>query len=357
MLAQLSPRTRMRLTAVVVATTTVVASGYFMQRDRDTAPVASVSAMIVAPSFAPARSDAVAAKLDQGPAMPKAPAEEIVARAAVLPVLAAPATPDFPAAPRGDGLTLAATGGEAQVMTPGPVDPVASIDAPSVAGCQQAMTAMAAPGAMVELTLESPCDAGARVTIAHAGLRFSTRLDQAGLVQVAVPALTEEAQFIAAFGDGRTQSADILMPTARDYQRAALSWQGDAGFELYALENGAAYGSPGHVSAATPYSPSRAAAGEGGFHTQLGDLPEGYHAAVYSYPSRLTDTGAQPEIDIEAIVSEANCAGRIDAVLLRREPGGALATDTLTMAVPGCDALGEYLVLKNPAQQRRIARN
>ncbi|HGG06203.1 MAG TPA: hypothetical protein ENK28_12160 [Aliiroseovarius sp.] len=278
-----------------------------------------------------------------------------VTRAIAQPVLHVPQmTPALPIMPRQENLVKTATN---PAIVPDPDQEITPLTNNTSADCEAGFTAMAAPGAMVDLTLEAPCYAGQVVDIFHAGLRFTERLDQNGIMQLNVPAMEEDAFFNALFKDGRTESTDILMLTASDYQRVALAWQGLDGFELYALENGADYGEAGHVGSATPYSPERGTAGEGGFLNRFGQGENGYYAAIYSYPIRLTDTGRLPEISIEAEVLDSNCSREINATMIRKSATGTLETSPLVIAVPGCNAIGEYLVLKNLPQNQRIAGN
>lgn len=211
---------------------------------------------------------------------------------------------------------------------------------------------------MVELTLEAPCRANQKADIFHAGTRFTVRLDARGLAQVMVPALEEDAFFNALFADGQTAATDILMLTAEDYRRYALSWKGETGFDLYALENGAEYGTPGMVSAAQPYDARRALAGEGGFLSALGSSePGAYRTLVYSWPVRLAAGSPAPEVNIEAEVLESTCGTEITARFLATGPDLPGEALPLFMDVPGCDAVGQYLVLQNPPLPVTIAAN
>jgi hypothetical protein len=238
---------------------------------------------------------------------------------------------------------------------PVPADPSVQTGAPE--GCEIGFTAMAAPAAMVNLALEAPCFANRVVEFSHAGLRFTEVTDENGVVQIAVPAMEEMARFTAAFQDGSRATAEVLMLTLGGYSRIALTWEGETGFDLHALENGAGYGEPGHVWAGAQYGPERAVLGEGGFAVRLGGLPVGHTAMVYSHPAHLADTWTDPEISIEAEVLPATCERTISGKFLRAVPGAEPMVSEVTIAAPGCDAVGEFLVLKNPIQDRRIAHN
>lgn len=332
---------RLRAITALVAVSAAAASGYFMQDD--TAPVLQSAAL--APISAPT------VEALPGPTTPALPSIGEVARAASPPILAlTSAAPILPEAPESEVIMLASTG--AEMTAPGIVSEDIFAQSPM---CEAGFTAMAAPGAMVDLTLEAPCHAGQKVDIFHAGMRFTEVLDQAGLMQITLPAMEEDALFNAQFSDGQIKSAEILMLTANDYQRTALFWKGATGFALYALEGGALYGESGHVSAETPYTPVRGTSAEGGFLTKFGQDKSGYHAWIYSYPTMLTDSGPAPEISIEAKVLPGTCGSEITATILRNLDAGGVKAMPLIMAVPGCDAVGEYLVLKNLPQNLRLA--
>ena len=353
---------RLRIMTGVAVVVLAGGSGYFMQHSARVAPVSPV-----APTGQVALSSTgvgIAPSVMQDPsvmALPDSPDALVVTRGAsprvALLTVSPPALPTAPATPGSNAVIPAST-----MPVPDPMpepslakpEPVATAPKPT---CEVGFTAVAAPGAMVNLTLEAPCRAGQEVDFLHAGTRFSTHLDQRGLVELSAPALEENAVYMAEFADGSTESADTLMLTVSDYQRTALFWQGEAGFSLYALENGAVYGMPGMVSADQPYGPDRGTSGKGGFLTALGDRADGYHTVVYSWPVRLGDSEPEPEISIEVEIQAQNCGQEVNATVLRVSPGQGAEMQPLFMAVPGCDAIGTYLVLKNLPQAVRIATN
>jgi len=344
--------TKLRLITGAAVVAVAGGSGFYMQMNKSDAPTApgALAQVSVAGSLTVA---------DQGPLAPVLPPESEtphVTRAAAQPVfLLSGATPILPVPGKPETGSLTPVSAELSDAVP---ETQATPDtAQATAACEVGFTANAAPGAMVDLTLEAPCYADQVVDIFHAGTRFTTHLDDRGLVQISVPALEEDAFFNALFTDGRTEATDILMLTAQDYQRFALFWKGETGFALYALENGAEYGEPGMVSAEQPYDAQRAIAGEGGFFSSLGEETGAYHTVVYSWPVRLGDSGPAPELNIEAEVLQTTCATEITATLLATGATQAPKTSPLFMDVPDCAAVGQYLVLSNPALPVRIAAN
>ncbi|GKY86416.1 hypothetical protein [Sinisalibacter aestuarii] len=259
------------------------------------------------------------------------------------------ATPDpVPAAPPVEEIIIAA----ADVA-----NDLASEPAPPVATCEIAMDLAAEAPALVAITLSAPCNSGEEVTFSHAGMIFSEQLGPEGDLFLAMPAMEENAIVTATFSDGQEAAGDILVPDFAEIERVALVWKGPTGLQLHALENGANYGEAGHIWAETPASAENAIAGTGGFVSALGSTADGYAADIYTYPAALMLDGQEPDISIEAQVMENTCAHEIAGTILRSNPGRAATVQSLSMAVPGCDAVGEYLVLKNLPQDLKLARN
>jgi hypothetical protein len=260
----------------------------------------------------------------------------------------------LPATPQG-AVQLAALSDAATVMTD--VLP-AEVAAPSLA-CDYTLTADTAPGAMVALSLDAPCAQSQRFTLHHNGLMFTQVTDGGGHASMLVPALAKSAVFIVAFpnGDGAVASADV--ESLEHYQRVAIQWQGDSGVQLHALEFGAEMGSDGHVWAGARRDVAAAANGDRGFMTLLGDAtqPEPLLAEIYTFPSLLNGRDGAVALRVEAEVTQTNCARDIEAQALQTQPGGALVVQDLTLAIPECDAVGDFLVLKNLLNDLTIARN
>jgi len=172
-----------------------------------------------------------------------------------------------------------------------------------------------------------------------------------------VPAMAETALFTVRFEDGQERATEIKVPDFAEFERMAIVWKGATGLQLHALENGASYGEPGHVWAQEPGMPEMATQGAGGFVSVLGSTAQGYAADVYTFPAGLMGEGADPEISVEAEVMENTCDTKIEGRILRTNPIGDPNIEELSMMVPGCDAVGEYLVLKNLPQDLKLARN
>ena len=287
----------------------------------------------------------------------EAPAIETVpevTRAGVAPILIEPPKPVLPFA---EPMLDAPVREAALEVDPAPVTDIAPVPPAATPECEVGLTAASAPAAMVALVLESPCHAGEVVEITHDGLRINEHLDDSGMLRVNLPALAEEAVFTATFADGSRSEVDIFMPTLADYERIALVWQGVTGMGLHALEGGATYGAPGHMHANHMGEATRATAGDGGFVTVAGSVPGGWTADIYTYPISLIEAGHSPEVSVEAEIMAEACEAPTRAILLRVSPRDGTGSTDLSFGAPGCDAVGEFLVLKNLPQDLKIASN
>ena len=241
-----------------------------------------------------------------------------------------------------------------QMITAGPDNAVPGVaEDAAPAECEPAFTATAAPGAMVRLEISGPCLAGRDVTFHHNGMMFSHPVGPDGTTQLVAPALAERAIYIVSFGDGNGAVTQAHVPDLPAHQRIVLQWQGNDGLELHAFENGAAYGEPGHVWAGLGDGAARNAEGGKLDHFGDGTGPDGLRADVYTFP----DDDTRISINVEAAITDANCGHDVSAQLLQLSPGDALSSHELSMSMPGCDATGDYLVLKNLGQDLKIARN
>lgn len=204
------------------------------------------------------------------------------------------------------------------------------------AECDPVMIAVPADNAMVTLSVDAICAPGSRLTIHHQGMMFTAETDWDGLLSVEVPALAIDAVFIAAFDNGLTAVATTVVPDFPLFHRAVLQWQGDTGVALHAFENGAGYADAGHVFAGATGSSV-------GTLVTLGDdqafAPQ--LAQVYSVPVQ----GPSVDLTVELEITAANCGQDISAQSLDFRPGQNPAAVDLTLTMPACDAVGDYLSL------------
>ncbi len=249
---------------------------------------------------------------------------------------------------------LAALDVEAETEAPLPSVPTETVE---IDQCAPKLTGVAGKMAMVNVTVHAPCQPNAEIEFSHAGLVFSEYLDADGKVQIDVPALQQEALITASFKDDAAAQIKVTVPDASQYRRAVLVWHGATGLQLHAFEEGANYGEEGHIWADHPGGQSRVTSGKGGFATVLGSVADGYAADVYTFPAYMMRSVSGPAISIEAQVMEATCKDAIEGVFLRANGKDDPRTLPVQMASPGCEAIGEYLVLQDMPQELRIALN
>ncbi|MBE2276652.1 MAG: hypothetical protein IAE87_10175 [Rhodobacteraceae bacterium] len=223
------------------------------------------------------------------------------------------------------------------------VDP--SVATPPPAGtaaappCGPVLTLTAAPQAMISVVLSSPCQPGSRVVLRHAGMTVAETLDDKGILVLDLPALEARGQVSVLLPDAVTAEGAVEIPDIAQMRRFAVQWMADDTFQLTALENGAAYGEPGFVSAENPVSPN------GGYLMSLGNPAETLPmlAQVYTWPG---DGKTRAEPVIEAVVTDLTCGREMLGRTLLSD-NGRISSKDLSLAMPDCTAVGDILVLNN----------
>jgi len=220
--------------------------------------------------------------------------------------------------------------------------------------CEYILTAKAEVRAMVRLTLNARCLENERFTLHHNGMMFTGVTDAEGQSEMLVPALSTEPVFIAAFLNGEGAVANAKVPAFTEYDRRVVQWKGPSGLQLHALEGGAEYGDPGHIWAGADQDK----AASDGFLVRLGNpqAAEPLMADVYSFPSGAASS-ADVAMSVEAEVTRENCGQDIEAQTLEFSTGGEIRSQDLTLSIPDCDAVGDFLVLKNLLDDLKIAGN
>jgi len=225
--------------------------------------------------------------------------------------------------------------------------------------CGLSVSTTASEGAIVALDIMDPCQPHSRVVIEHSGLNLTGRTDVMGLLTMDVPVFENPAFFTVRMPDGASDSSLALVPDLGSYYRVAVQWNEDRSLELHAMEFGATYGDPGHIWLDQAGSVDRAVSGEGGFVMQVGsaDVPLPMLAQIYSFPRDTLGDAGNVRLTIEAPVTEANCGQDTLARTLELEEDGRVSVIELTFTLPGCDAVGDYLVLQNLLHDLRVASN
>jgi len=313
-----------------------LAAGHLVQNmgEKKAAPAKASAELAVKPSkveTVAAGPETVAKPTTVQPESPTLPAAPMAASA--LPALPKPLDP-----PKLPAVT--------QTAAPIVLDPVEPTATEAVAdACNITLDLMAEPNAMIGITLIAPCQPNQRVVLRQGGLAVTGLTTSTGALFTALPAFETQSLVEVAFPDGQKHSAEIAVPDLATLRRFAVQWQADDAFQVHAFENGAGYDEPGHISAADPNRPLAGMPAKGGFLTLVGDstTENPLLAEVYTFPA---DPAAKPDVIVEAAVTEKTCGRELLAETLTSTGGSVFITD-LSLAMPDCDAVGDYLVLKN----------
>ena len=247
------------------------------------------------------------------------------------------------------------SGGPTEPMTL-PVNPephLRSIEQPNpVPACPVDLVLKGRAAGMIEVTLTAPCRGSERVVLRQADLAITARLGADGKATVTLPALAEDGRVAVLFGDGLHLEQTVAMPEAASLRRIGVQWQGGDAFALHAFQNGADFDQAGDISYDNRGDATLAS---GGFLTVLGDsgVENPLMAEIYTYP-RVTVQ--DPQIVLEAAVLPETCGHDLLGEVLTSRSGRVEATD-LTLAMPDCSGVGDFLVLKNLASDMKIAAN
>ena len=219
--------------------------------------------------------------------------------------------------------------------------------------CPVSLELSNADNALIAVTLVAPCHADERVVLKHAGLTVTAKTTLTGALFTDLPALMQAAEVEVMFKDNSSVTASVSVPELAALRRFAVQWQQDDAFQLHGFEGGSDFGGPGDVSATTPHQPIAGAPAKGGFLTLLGDASTDLPmlAQVYTYPK---DSQIKPEIVVEAAVTATTCGRELLGQTLQTTPGTVKVSD-MSLAMPDCDAVGDYLVLKNLVPDMTIA--
>jgi len=247
--------------------------------------------------------------------------------------------------PRQAVVTTAVQATPGAPLSPG-VDPqpVSALGLP----CGLNVDSMAMPGAMIALDIMAPCQPDARVVIEHSGLTLIGRTDAYGLLTMDIPALETPAFLNVELPDGSVETTLVALPDLADVSRVALQWEAPGALELHAMEFGASFGGPGHIWQEAPGDIATALQGTGGFLVTLGtEATDGPMAQVYTLPHASLRPGDSVAVSIDAAITTENCGQAISAHAMQVLGGNAGEIMPIDLTMPGCDAVGDYLVLQN----------
>lgn len=232
-----------------------------------------------------------------------------------------------------------------------PSMPAIAADSAAAADCDITLDLLEDDNAMIGMTLMAPCLPDADVLISHAGLVFSAKTMASGSLFLTLPALTEEAKVAVKFSSGEMAESSISIPEIKSMRRFAVQWPDSDGFSLHAYEGKAGFDDPGHIWAKNLATPRPAEVQETGYLTLLGDpsteLP--MLAQVYTYPSQT-----KSEIVVEAAVTQNNCGFDLMGDAISSVAGKVEKTE-ITVAMPDCAAIGDYVQLPDLATDLKLA--
>jgi hypothetical protein len=219
--------------------------------------------------------------------------------------------------------------GEAQ---PTPVEEIVSADS---GDCTPNLSVKPREGAVLDVLLVAPCAKDSRVILRHGGLALTAHTNATGALSLMLPALDRAGEVTAMFKDGHRAEAAATVEMA-GLRRFAVQWLSDDAVQLQVYEDGAAFGAPGNVSAARPQG--------AGFLVALGDARTDLSlmSEIYTFPA----AGLPVQVTLEAEVTEANCGREVLGQTLD-SVDGTVKTSDITLTMPGCEAVGDILVLNN----------
>jgi hypothetical protein len=241
-------------------------------------------------------------------------------------------------------------------LGPSPVVEIGVVSGSAI-DCVPSMQATAGAAASLGLAIAAPCHVNAPFTIHHQGMMFTATTNDVGQAQLIVPALAEVAVVIAAFDGGDGAVATAIVADFASYDRAVLQWQGDASVKLSAYEDDAKFGDDNHIHSDNPGDMNRLEAAVGGYLVRLGDGSVGDRlmAEVYTFPSGMLGTAHNVMLVAEAEITSGNCGQELNAQSIQVSPNRDTAAIDLTMIMPECDAIGDFLILQNMFEDLTIA--
>ncbi|MEM9129687.1 MAG: hypothetical protein AAGA97_08230 [Pseudomonadota bacterium] len=225
--------------------------------------------------------------------------------------------------------------------------------------CVIGISATPIAAAMVELSIDAPCHTLQNFTIQHENLVFTASTDSFGFADHIVPALEEDAIYAVSFESGGAAIANAFVDTIEFYDRYVVQWIGASGMQLHAMEHGASYGDQGHVWLGSARDYSAAAKGEGGFIVRLGEpgIENAQMAEIYTFPARTSLRGNDVEVRLEAEIDAQNCGKDVIAQVSMQSGKRDMDQQRIVLSVPGCDSVGDFLVLKNFDEDRKLLVN
>lgn len=201
--------------------------------------------------------------------------------------------------------------------------------------CSPVLSLAAAADAMIDLTLDAPCNRGQRVVIRHGGLSFTARTGPDGKLALRLPALEADALVTTYLEGASVVLAKVEVPEVADLVRFAFQAPFPVQFDLRAEEAGQVYSGKG-TSSARDGSRKILSLGSPA-------VSEPILAQVYTFPAATPET---VDLTVEVRINADTCSRTFQAETVLSRAGSAEVT-SLPVAVPLCGTSGDILVLKN----------
>lgn len=202
------------------------------------------------------------------------------------------------------------------------------------------MTLALARPAMIDVSIAAACHANERIVISHAGISFAGTTDEKGLFHAVVPAMAGNGAITAQLGLELSLSDFRTVPDIGSVNRLALVQRGQNGMHLNAFVGDAKFGSKMHLR---PENTGAVSAESASYMTVLGDaaLDRPIIAEVVTFPSNQP----APRLQVVADVTDKTCGRDLLGSTLKTTSASAPTMGGLSLAVPGCDSVGERVVL------------
>ena len=193
--------------------------------------------------------------------------------------------------------------------------------------CDINLSTAIADGALIVLTVQSPCRHDQTFEIQHNGMVFTAQTDAMGQASVTVPALNVNASLFITFPDNSGATATAVVPEVELVNRVVLQWDGVVAELIQSTD----------VEASSL-----------GTLQRLGTAANGaaHYAEVFTFPAALNPGESLNALTVQAPVSEATCGqilkGQSFHVLAGTEP----QFKDFQITLPGCEHAGTFLELK-----------
>ncbi len=223
-----------------------------------------------------------------------------------------------------------------------------------VRSCSVELTASAAPGGEISLSLSAPCMPDSAMTIRQGAFEFTATTDSSGEYSDTIPAFAQNAVLTALLADGITKSVDVFVPDADRFTRVALLWSGDVDLDLHAAEYGARLGQPGYVWSGEPASYRQSHKKGGGYLQTYG--AGGSFAEIYTLPVSKRQVSGVVDLSLHVAGGSTACDQNVDLRILRFE-GGSSDASNVRFTLGSCgDNMSGYEVINALSDLRVAAR-